>query len=193
MSRLQKDPLRPLSGEERAELERVSRGQMARSALPAMVPAASVARAKAVLSVAEGQSFTAAARLAGRRHGDTVAQWVTGFNRAGLAALEPQHGGGQPKRYGVAEQERILQEARRDPDRETDGTATWSLATLQRSLRQAPDGLPAVSTFTLWSVLHEGGLHWGKDRSWCETGTAVRKRKSGTVAVTDPDAVPKKT
>ena len=185
MSRRQKDPLRPLSGEERAELERVSRGQM--------VPAASVARARAVLSVADGQSFTTAARQAGRRHGDTVAQWVSSFNRVGLAALEPRHGGGQPKRYGVAEQERILQEVRRDPDRETDGTATWSLATLQRALRQAPDGLPVVSTFTLWSVLHEGGLRWGKDRSWCETGTAVRKRKSGTVTVTDPDAVPKKT
>jgi transposase len=185
MSRRQKDPLRPLTAEERAELERVSRGQA--------VPAASVARAKAVLAVAGGQSFTTAARGAGRRYGDTVAQWVARFNQVGLAALEPGHGGGQPKRYGRGEHERILHEVRRAPDRETDGTATWSLATLQRTLRQAPDGLPAVSTFTVWSVLHEGGLRWGKDRSWCETGTAIRKRKSGTVTVTDPDAVPKKT
>ena len=184
MSRVQKDPLRPLTVEERVELERVSRGQA--------VPAASVARAQAVLAVADGQSLTAAARRAGRRHGDTVAQWVARFNRVGLAALEPVHGGGQPKRYGLAEHERILEEARRDPDRETAGTATWSLATLQRALRQAPDGLPTVSTFTLWNVLHEGGLCWGKDRSWCETRTVVRKRKSGTVRVIDPDAVPQK-
>jgi len=85
-----------------------------------------------------------------------------------------------------------MREVRRAPDREQDGTATWSLATLQRALRQAPDGLPTVSTFTIWSVLHESGLRWGKDRSWCETGTALRKRKSGTVLVTDPDAVPQK-
>ena len=185
MARRQRDPLRPLSEEERAELERVSRGQA--------VPAASVARAKAVLAVADGQSFTVAAHRAGRRYGDSVAPWVARFNQVGLAAVEPRHGGGQLKRYGVPEQERILREVRRDPDRETDGTATWSLVTMQRALRQAPDGLPTVSTFTIWSVLHEGGLGWGKDRSWCETGTAVRKRQSGTVTVTDPDAVPKKT
>jgi transposase len=184
MSRIQKDPLRPLTVEERAELERVSRGQA--------IPAASVARAHAVLAVADGQSFTVAARRAGCRAGDTVAQWVARFNDVGLAALEPGHGGGQPKRYGLADHERILREVRRAPDREADGTATWSLSTLQRALRQAPDGLPTVSTFTVWNVLHEGGLAWGKDRSWCETGTVVRKRKSGPVKVTDPATIPKK-
>lgn len=82
---------------------------------------------------------------------------------------------------------------RRSPDREQDGTATWSLTTLRRALRQAPDGLPAVSTFTIWCVLRDAGFRWGRDRNWCETGTAVRKRKSGTVTVHDPDAVAKKT
>jgi transposase len=185
MSRRQIDPLRPLSSEDRAQLTQVSRAQAE--------PAAVVARAKAVLAVADGQSFTEAARTAGRRSGDGVAQLVGRFNQTGLAAIESGHGGGQPKRYSAPEQERILREVRRAPDRETDGTATWSLTTLRRALRQAPDGLPSVSTFTIWSVLHEGGLRWGKDRSWCETGTARRKRKSGTVTVTDPDAVPKKT
>ena len=185
MSRRQKDPLRALTDEERAQLERLSRAQMH--------PAAVVARAKAVLAVAEGHRFTDAARIVGRRNGDHVARLVARFNQEGLGAVEPRHGGGQPKRYGAVEQERILQEVRREPNREKDGTATWSLATLQRALRQAPDGLPTVSTFTVWSVLHEGGLDWGKDRSWCETGTAIRKRKSGTVTVTDPDATGKKT
>jgi len=185
MSRCQKEPLRLLSTPERTQLARLSRAHAE--------PAAVVARARAVLAVADGQTFTAAARMAGRRSGDAVAQVVARFNQRGLAAVEPRHGGGQPKRYTALEQERILREVRRAPDRETDGTATWSLTTLQRALRRAPDGLPTVSTFTIWSVLHEGGLRWGKDRSWCETGTAVRKRKSGTVTVTDPDAVPKKT
>ena len=185
MSRRQNDPLRPLTAEERAELTRLSRSLAE--------PAAMVARAKAVLAVADGQSFTAAARRAGRRSGDAVAHLVARFNDQGLGAIEPQHGGGQPKRYGVAEQERILREARRAPDRQTDGTATWSLITLQRALRQAPDGLVRVSTFTLWRVLHDDGWRWNKDRSWCTTGTAVRTRKSGAVTVTDPDALPKKT
>lgn len=185
MSRRQKDPLRPLSVEERTELVRLSRARAE--------PAGVVARAKAIVAVAEGQSFTEAARTAGRRSGDAVALLVSRFNKRGLAALEARHGGGQPKRYTAVEQERILREVRRQPDRDEDGTATWSLSTLQRALRRAPDGLPTVSTFTIWCVLHDAGLRWGKDRSWCPTGTALRKRKRGAVVVSDPDAVAKKT
>ena len=185
MTRRQKDPLRPLTDQERLELERLSRAQAE--------PAGIVARAKALLAVAGGQSFTDAARSVGRRSGDAVGQLVTRFNREGLAALEPGHGGGQPKRYTQTEQERILREVRRPPDRAGDRTGTWSLTTLQGALRRAPDGLPGVSTYTIWCVLHDAGFTWDKDRSWCETGSAVRQRKSGTVTVIDPDATPKKT
>lgn len=185
MSRRQNHPLRPLTAEERAELVRCSRALAE--------PAAVVARAKALLAVADGQSFTAAARTAGRRSGDGVAHVVARFNADGLGGIEPRHGGGQPKRYGSAEQARILRELRRAPDRQSDGTATWSLSTLQRALRHAPDGLAGVSTFTIWQALRDDGWRWGKDRSWCATGTAVRKRKSGAVPVTDPDAAAKKT
>jgi transposase len=185
MSRPQKDPLRPLTPEERTELERLSR---ARSE-----PAALVARAKVLLAVATGQRYTEAARAAGRRSGDAVAHLVARFNQEGLPAVLPGHDGGQPKRYAQVEQERILEMVCRPPDRDADRTGSWSLATLQRALRQVPDGLPTVSTYTIWCVLHEAGYTWQKDRSWCETGTAIRKRKSGTVVVTDPDAMAKKT
>ena len=185
MPRPQKDPLRPLTAEERVALERLSRAQAE--------PAARVARAKALLAVAAGQPFTDAARATGRTSGDAVAHLVARFNRAGLAALRPGHGGGQPKRYRAAEAARILREARRPPDRDRDGTGTWSLTTLRRALRQAPDGLPTVSTATIWTVLHDAGFAWQRDRSWCETGASVRKRKGGTVTVHDPDAVAKKT
>lgn len=185
MPRPQKDPLRPLIADEHAALERLSRAHAE--------PAARVARAKALLAVAVGQSFTDAARAAGRKSGDAVADLVIRFNRDGLAALTPGHGGGQPKRYTPMEQERILHEVRRVPDRDADQTGTWSLATLQRALRQAADGLPTVSTYTIWQVLREAGLRWQKDRSWCETGVVVRKRKSGPVTVHDPDAGAKKT
>jgi transposase len=185
MAAHQKDPLRSLTSAERLHLEQVSRSRAD--------PAAQVVRAKELLAVTDGASYEAAARAAGRRSGDAVAHLVARFNQDGLAALGERHGGGQPKRYTQAAQERILHEVRRAPEREADGTATWSLTTLQRALHRASDGLPEVSTYTIWGVLHEAGFDWGKDRSWCETGTAVRKRKSGTVTVTDPDAVPKKT
>src|SRR5207302_10434103 len=115
------------------------------------------------------------------------------LNQDGIGALIERHGGGQPKRYTQPEQERILQEVRRKPDREKDKTATWSLSTLQAALHRALDGLPTISTYTIWYVLHDAGFVWSKDRSWCETGTALRKRKSGTVTVIDPDATAKKT
>ena len=86
MSRCQKDPLRALSAEERAELTRLSCSQSA--------PAAQVARARALLAVAEGQSYLAAARQAGGCDHDPVAAWVARFHRAGLAAVVPRHGGG---------------------------------------------------------------------------------------------------
>ena len=196
MSRRQKDPLRPLSEAERTSLSRLSRSPSA--------PAAQVARARALLAVAEGQSYTAAAQLVGREVGDTVARWVAGFNRDGLAALVPRHGGGHRIRYGEAEQRRILAEVARVPERARDGTATWSLSTLRDALRRAgdglpgistytSDGLPGISTYTIGRALHAAGYSWQKGRSWCETGVVVRRRKhTGLVTITDPDAAAKR-
>ena len=107
--------------------------------------------------------------------------------------MEPRHGGGPAVVYGPTERERILCEFERTPDRERDGTATWSLTTLQHALRTAPDGLPNVSTFTILAVLHDAGLSWQRDRSWCQTGSVLRKRKAGLVHVKDPDTEAKKT
>jgi transposase len=184
MAHPQKEPLRPLTPHEYAQLKQVSRA-LSESA-------AQVAHAKVLLAVAAGGRFTDAARTAGRRSGDAVAHLVARFNQRGLAALESGHGGGPASAYGAPEQARILAEVRRTPDRELDGTATWSLTTLQRALRRASDGLPRVSTYTIWCVLHEAGVSWQRDRSWCETGAALRKRKHGTVTVHDPDATAKK-
>ena len=159
MSRHQKDPLRPLIAAERAELTRLSRSQSAR--------AAEVDRARALLAIADGASYTAAARL---------------------VAVRPHRGGGPHIRYGTQEQQRILAEWARAPQREQDGSATWSLSLLQKALRRAPDGLPRVSRFTIARTLHEAGLSWQKSRTWCETGVSLRRRKSGLGRVSDPDA-----
>ena len=145
MTRRRKEPLRPLTQEEREIPEQIARAHSE--------PACQVARAKALLAVAAGKTYGAAAQAAGRRSNDAVSQLVARFNQEGLAAVEPRHGGGPGLKYGTVEQARILAEVRRKPDLERDGTATWSLNTLQRSLRQAADGLPEVSTYTIWLVL----------------------------------------
>jgi hypothetical protein len=64
MSRHQKDPLRPLTAAERKELTRLSRSPSA--------PAAEVDQARALLAIADGASYTAAADLVGRGHNETI-------------------------------------------------------------------------------------------------------------------------
>jgi transposase len=184
MSRRKKDPLRELTEPERQELTRLSRSQAA--------PAVEVTRARILLAIADGDDYQAAARSVGRRSGDAVAHLVARFNAEGLAALTPRHGGGRRPTYGPEERARIAAEARRAPTPEGDGTATWSLSTLQRSLRAAADGLPRVSTYTIRRVLHESGASYQRTRTWCPAGQALRRRKAGPVVVTDPDAGAKK-
>jgi transposase len=184
MSRRKKDPLRPLTDDELAILIRLSRSK-SESAIR-------VARASLILAVARGCDYQQAAESIGRRSGDAVSHLVARFNAEGTAALDPRHGGGRAPIYDEPSRERILSEARRQPTPEADGTASWSLTTLRQALRSAPDGLPRVSTYTIGRVLHEAGASPQKSRSWCPTGTVLRKRKSGTVVVTDPDTASKK-
>jgi hypothetical protein len=184
MTRQKKDSLRELTEEERTWLERIGRSQSE--------PAIHVIRAKQILAVADGHSYTEAARFSGRKNGDAVSRLVSRFNQEGLKGIEPGHRGGAVVQYGVAERERILKEFRRKPEPTMDGTATWSLKTLCEALRKAPDGLPKVSEDTIRTVLLGSGYTWQQSRSWCETGTAVRKRKHGKVTVTDADTEPKK-
>jgi hypothetical protein len=184
MSRCQKEPLRPLTTEERETLEEIRRRRSERADI--------VARAGVLLAVAQGASFTAAAQSVGRRSRIAVAHLVARFNQEGLTAVDPRHGGGPPRKYQAEARERILKEFHRTPDREQDGTATWSLSTLQRALRLAPDGLPEVSTWTILNTLWETGYTWQQNRTWCQTGTVTRKSKAGPVQVTDPNTTPKK-
>jgi len=184
MARAQKEPLRALTQQERDLLIQESRSRSE--------PASHVQRAKALLAVAEGKSFTQAAHEAGYSVGDSVAALVKRFNAEGVAALQPRHGGGTPVRYGLQETQRILQEVQHLPSCAVEGAAVWSLSLLQRQLRETKDGLPKVSTFTIWKILHEAGYSWQLDRSWFDTGVVKRKRKAGTVTVKDPESSAKK-
>jgi transposase len=184
MPRPQKDPLRRLTAIERRELIRLRRSRTA--------PAAEVTRATLILLVSDGYAYQAAARAVGRNSGDAVARLVARFNGEGRAAVTPRHGGGRAATYAGPARDQILREVARAPTPGRDGTATWSLTTLRRALRSAPDGLPRVSTYTIWRVLRDAGYSFQRTRTWCPTGRAVRKRKTGRVTVTDPDAAAKK-
>lgn len=184
MTRQQKHPLRELTCEEQQYLEKVSRSQSE--------SASRVVRAKLLLAVAEGLNYTDAAHSVGRRTGDAVGKLVARYNEEGIVALNVRHGGGARIVYGSEQRSKILALIQQEPDRLTEGTATWSLTTLQRSLREEESDLAKVSTYTLHKVLKESGWSWQKNRSWCETGKVVRKRKAGMVNVVDPDGEAKK-
>jgi len=160
--------LRPLTDTERSELTRISHAPSERLNRHQ--------RAIALLALAAGKSLTDAAEAAGWKAQKTVTRLIRHFHERGLAALDDLPRSGHPRRYGPSERARIVQELQRSPLRKEDGTATWSLMTLRCALREAPGGLPQVSTFTILYTLHEAGYSWQKSRTWCETGKTLRKK-----------------
>jgi transposase len=182
MCRPQKEPLRKLREQEERELLRIVKASSERVDV--------VRRAKALLAVASGQSFSQAGTLSGIKEGKSVSELVKRFNTRGLAALLIAPGRGRKPTYTSEQQAQIVREVQRSPDRLGDQTATWSLSTLQQSLRKT--ALPHIAKETIREVLHEHGYTYQRTRTWCHTGYALRKRKSGTVTVYDEQTPEKK-
>lgn len=184
MGRKSREPLRALTQEEVETLTQLARSRSERAEV--------VGRAKSLLAVAETGNFAAGARASGRKSDYGVGKLAARFNRDGLKALETKPRITYRITYTVEQRAEVVGEFRRVPDREIDGTGTWSLTTLQRAVRKR-DGLEKMSRDTISGILHEAGMTWQRDRTWCETGVSVRKGQHGKRIVVDPDAEPKKT
>src|SRR4051812_37541557 len=130
----QREPLRPLTDAERTALERIAGSSSERID--------HVRRAVALLVVDQRGVYAHAAQESGLRSITTVADLVARFNQHGLAAIHIARGRGRKPTYEARERAQIVATAQRDPDRRAEGTGTWSLSTLQRTLPQA--GLPQV-------------------------------------------------
>ncbi len=182
MATMQKERLRPLMIAEQRAMQRIVKASSER--------VDRVQRATALLAVAGGQTFAAAAEAAGYRSPQGVTYLVRRCNQVGLEALEIAAGRGRRPTYDAVARARIVATAQRSPDRKVDGTATWSLSTLERTLRR--EGLPRVGATTIRRVLHDAGSSYQRTRTWCPTGTAQRKRKAGVVQVTDPQTEEKR-
>jgi transposase len=114
-----------------------------------------VRRAVALLAVDERGVYAHAAQESGLRSITTVADLVARFNRHGLAAIRIARGRGRKPTYQAAERAQMVATAQGEPDRRIEGTGTWSLSTLQHTLRQT--GLPHVGTSTIRRVLQDAG------------------------------------
>lgn len=182
MTRKKKDPLRTLSIEERAYLEKISRSLSE--------PSSRVCKAKIILAVSHGLSYQQAAWSVGRQSAQAVSGLVSRFNTEGIKALELKHGGGPKILYDSGMKQKILNIIAKPPNRREHGTATWSLNTLQKHLEKTEIG--HVSTYVIWQILHGGGYSFQKDRTWIKTGIVNRRQGGKSVEVVDPDMEAKK-
>ncbi len=171
MGRHQKTPLRGLSEAEKAELIRVVESDVER--------VERMRRARVILAVAEGQSFTKAARTARMRSSSGVASIVRRFHDRGLAALDTVPGAGRHPVYSGQQKDLILAEVQREMGR----TSFWSLATLQRALRRSSNGVPKVSAKTIGQVLRGAGYTWyPASHAWVRNGDAGRRANGDRAA-----------
>ena len=182
LGRRAKIALRDLTSEEEKTLQRLIKATSER--------VDTVRRAKALVAMARGATFTQAAQEAGFKSSETVSQLIERFNTQGLHVLSIAAGRGRKKTYDSQARMRVLQQMQQEPDRDKDTTATWSLKTLEKALRKRE--LPQIGATTIGRVLHEAGYSVQQSRTWCLTGSALRKRKAGVVTVRDPDTEEKK-
>ena len=141
--------MRALTSQERKILEKVSRSRTEAAEV--------VSRARSLLAVAKTGNFAEGARASGRKSGYGVAKVVARFNAEGLNALQTKPSHGHRVIYTVSLRAKVLAEYQRTPDRERDGTGTWSLTTLQRAVQKYPE-LESISRDTISGILHGAGL-----------------------------------
>lgn len=127
-----------LSYEQRDELEEISRSQS--------LPAGFVLRAKIVLLLSEGWSYS---RIADKLDttSRTVGKWKRRFLEAGLDGLETERPGQKPPKLTARLRARILNATRRKP---RDGSTHWSCRKLAATL--------GVSKTMVHRVWQEAGL-----------------------------------
>ena len=180
MSRHQQDPLRPLTADERQELTRLSRSLSA--------PAAQVERSRALLAIADGASYTAAAHQVGRRHTELRLGQPLQPRRARRRAARPwvEHGSAMALR-----QHAFWRNGPEPPSASRTARPTWSLSLLQKALRQAVTGCPGQHVHDLAHVARGRPELAEEPHLVRNRRVAMRQRKHGVVRVSDPDAMAK--
>jgi transposase len=156
MGAQQKRPLRQLTPQEREELSQ--------KATSISEPVSMGKKAKALLTVADGYTFTEAGRQVGMS-GDGVSQLVERFHHRGVQALCIAPGRGRKPTYTSQDHEQILREIQRHPTWDVDQCIVWSLPLLQRSLQAK--GFLDISPRTIRRVLQAHGWKYQPTtRTW---------------------------
>ena len=118
------------------------------------------ARLMALANVLDGMSREAAARAAGMDR-QTLRDWVTRFNAAGVGGLRDQPRPGRPARMTEGQQATLKAIVLRGPDPERDGVSSWRIVDLCR-----------IAAERLGVTYREGGMRRlvkALDLSWQKT------------------------
>jgi transposase len=119
------------------------------------------ARLLALANALEGRPREEAARLAGMT-GQTLSDWVTRYNEAGLAGLRDRPRSGRPCALDEGRQAALKALILRGPDPERDGCAEWRIRDLCR-LAENRFGVAYAETGML-RLVTSLGLSWQKAR-----------------------------
>jgi len=111
-----------IDDEQRAELQRWAQSRT--------LPAGDVFRARLILALASGKSYSQIESELGTSR-PTIARWRRRFQELGIAGLEARHKGSQPRMATPDMQARVIRRTTRKPD---DGSTQWSCRKMAAAL-----------------------------------------------------------
>jgi len=115
------------------------------------LPAGDVFRARLILALADGWSYT---QIKQRLHtsAPTISRWKQRFEQEGIAGLEPQHKGSQPR---VADAQVPARIARKTQQKPPDGSTHWSCRKMAEAM-----GVSKSTVHRVWAQARLKRIGW---------------------------------
>ncbi|MGD1095499.1 MAG: IS630 family transposase [Bryobacteraceae bacterium] len=118
------------------------RNELGKWAASRTLPAEDVFRARLVLALAEGQTYSQIMRSL-QTSAPTISRWKQRFEQQGLDGLDPRHKGSQPRVADAQGQARIARKTQQKP---ADGSTHWSCRKMAQAL-----GLSKSTVQRVWA------------------------------------------
>jgi transposase len=118
------------------------RNELGKWAASRTLPAEDVFRARLVLALAEGQTYSQIMRSL-QTSAPTISRWKQRFEQQGLDGLDPRHKGSQPRVADAQVQARIARKTQQKP---ADGSTHWSCRKMAQAL-----GLSKSTVQRVWA------------------------------------------
>lgn len=123
-----------LTDEQRSELKRWAQSRT--------LPAGDVFRARLILALADGQTYSLIMTTL-HTTAPTISRWKRRFDEEGMSGLDPRHKGSQPRVADAKVQARIVRKTQQKP---TDGSTHWSCRKMAQAL-----GLSKSTVQRVWA------------------------------------------